>query len=114
MRLRVFLQALEAAGVDCWDISCWRESRRGYFGTETLLSDWVRQFSSKPRIVAGNIMTPQEATDYTNEGHAEAVALARALIVDAQWANKARRGELPRPVLDDSWRVINQGTDPGA
>ncbi|WP_395146236.1 NADH:flavin oxidoreductase [Armatimonas sp.] len=112
--LRGFLQALEAAGVDAWDISCWRESRRGYFGTETLLSNWVRQFSNKPRIVAGNIMTPKEATDYINTGHAEAVALARALIVDAQWANKARRGELPRPVLDDSWRVINQGTDPGA
>jgi 2,4-dienoyl-CoA reductase-like NADH-dependent reductase (Old Yellow Enzyme family) len=112
--LRDFLQALEAAGVDAWDISCWRESRRGYFGTEMLLSDWVQKFSSKPRIVAGNIMTPQEATDYIEEGHAEAVALARALIVDAEWANKAKRGELPRPVLDDSWRVINQGTDPGA
>lgn len=112
--LRAFLQALEAAGVDAWDISCWRESRRGYFSTETLLSNWVRQFSDKPRIVAGNILTPQEADDYINEGHAEAVALARALIVDAQWVNKAKRGELPRPVLDDSWRVINQGTDPGA
>lgn len=112
--LQAFLVALEAAGVDAWDISCWRESRRGYFGTETLLSDWVRQFSSKPRIVAGNILTPQEATDYINEGHAEAVALARALIVDSQWAKKAKKGELPRPVLDDSWRVINQGTDPGA
>ena len=112
--LRDFLQTLEAAGVDAWDISCWRESRRGYFGTETLLSDWVRQFSEKPRIVAGNIMTPQGATDYINEGHAEAVALARALIVDAEWANKAKKGELPHPVLDDSWRVINQGTDPGA
>lgn len=112
--LREFLQALEAAGVDCWDISCWRESRRGYFGTETLLSEWVRQFSDKPRIVAGNILTPQEATDYLAEGHAEAVALARALIVDARWAEKARHGELPHPVSDDAWRVINQGVDPGA
>ena len=109
-----FLVALEAAGVDSWDISCGHESRRGYFGTEMLLSDWVRKFSSKPRIVAGNILTPQEATDYINDGHAEAVALARALIVDAEWANKAKRAELPRPVLDDSWRVINQGTDPSA
>ena len=112
--LRHFLQMLEAAGVDTWDISCWRESRRGYFGTETLLSDWVRKFSEKPRIVAGNILTPKEATDYMDEGHAEAVALARALIVDAAWVQKAKRGELPYPVLDDSWRVINQGTDPGA
>jgi 2,4-dienoyl-CoA reductase-like NADH-dependent reductase (Old Yellow Enzyme family) len=88
--LREFLTALEAAGVDVWDISCWRESRRGYFGTDVFLSDWVKRFSEKPRIVAGNILTPEDAKSYIDEGHAEAIALARALIVDAQWANKAR------------------------
>jgi 2,4-dienoyl-CoA reductase-like NADH-dependent reductase (Old Yellow Enzyme family) len=113
--LKTFLQALEAAGVDVWDISCWRESRRGYFGTEIFLSDWVKRFSEKPRIVAGNILTPEEAESYIGEGHAEAVALARALIVDAAWVNKAREGRAAeiRPVDGDSWRVINQGTDPG-
>lgn len=111
--LGAFLRALEAAGVDAWDISCWRESRRGYFGTEIYLSDWVKRFSNKPRLVAGNLLTPDDATTYLSDGHAEAAVLARALIVDSQWANKARNGELPRPVVDDSWRVINQGTDPG-
>jgi 2,4-dienoyl-CoA reductase-like NADH-dependent reductase (Old Yellow Enzyme family) len=111
--LRAFLEALEAAGVDVWDISCWRESRRGYFGTETLLPDWVRQFSKKPRIVAGNLLTPTEASAYLSEGHTEAVALARALIVDAEWPNKAKVGKLPRAIDGDGWQVINNGIDPG-
>lgn len=111
--LQAFLVALEIAGVDAWDISCWRESRRGYFGTETLLSEWVKRFSNKPRLVAGNLLTPQDAEAYLADGHAEAAVLARALIVDSQWANKAQQGTLPRPVADDSWRSINQGIDPG-
>jgi 2,4-dienoyl-CoA reductase-like NADH-dependent reductase (Old Yellow Enzyme family) len=114
--LQEFLTVLEAAGVDAWDISCWRESRRGYFGTETYLSDWVRRFSTKPRIVAGGILTPAEGAAYIDEGHAEAVALARALIVDAAWANRARAGEgdAIRPVVGNDWQVIGQGIDPGA
>ena len=111
--LQAFLAALEAAGVAAWDISCWRESRRGYFGTETFLPDWVKKFSDKPRIVAGSILTPEDAESYLSEGHAEAVALARALIVDARWAEKARLGETPRPLEGEGWRSINEGVDPG-
>ncbi|MDX1932621.1 MAG: NADH:flavin oxidoreductase [Capsulimonadales bacterium] len=113
--LKTFLASLEDAGVDIWDISCWRESRRGYFGTEVFLSDWVREFSRKPRIVAGNILTPEDAEDYLAGGHAEAVALARAAILDARWVNKAQEGRSAeiRAVGGDEWRVINQGTDPG-
>ena len=68
--LAVFLHTLEAAGVDAWDISCWRESRRGYFGTDIWLPDWVRKFSDKPRIVAGNLLTPQDASKYIADGRA--------------------------------------------
>jgi 2,4-dienoyl-CoA reductase-like NADH-dependent reductase (Old Yellow Enzyme family) len=111
-----FLRALEAAGVDVWHISCWHESRRGYFGTDRYLPDWVRHFSDKPRIVAGNLRTPQETSLYLSEGHAEAAALARALITDAQWVHKARRGEAEtiRPYEEAHWGAINQGVDPGA
>jgi 2,4-dienoyl-CoA reductase-like NADH-dependent reductase (Old Yellow Enzyme family) len=112
--LAAFLAALEEAGVDVWDISCWHESRRGYFGTEVLLPDWVHRFSKKPRLVAGNLLTPESASSYLADGHAEAAVLARALIVDARWAEKARRGEAPSPVDGDAWRVISEGIDPGA
>lgn len=111
--LQAFLVALEAAGVDAWDISCWHESRRGYFGTETFLSDWVKKFSEKPRLVAGNLLTPESAESYLAEGHAEAAVLARALIVDAEWANKARRGESVRPVDVDVRSTLSVGIDPG-
>ena len=76
----------------------------------------MRRFSDKPRIVAGNLRTPQETSLYLWEGHAEAAALARALITDAQWVHKARRGEAEtiRPYEDAHWGAINQGVDPGA
>ncbi|MFY7953049.1 MAG: hypothetical protein ACOVT5_11120, partial [Armatimonadaceae bacterium] len=114
--LGVFLRALEEAGVDAWDISCWHESRRGYFGTDRLLPDHVRDHSHLPRIVAGNLLTPSDASQYIAEGHAEAVALARALIVDSRWVEKARHGhpETIRPVDAEGWRAIQSGIDPGA
>jgi 2,4-dienoyl-CoA reductase-like NADH-dependent reductase (Old Yellow Enzyme family) len=114
--LKTFLNALEAAGVDVWDISCWHESRRGYFDTDIWLPDWVKQFSEKPRIVAGNLLMPLETEAYLAGGHAEAAALARALIADAAWANKTKQGEATaiRPYNDALRAGLNQGKDPAA
>lgn len=111
--LREFLETLEAAGVDAWDISCWKESRRGYFGTDMWLPDWVGQFSDKPRLVAGNLLTPDSAVDYLSGGHAEAAVLARALIADANWANKAAAGDPIRPLEPDDVSGLSLGIDPG-
>lgn len=114
--LGTFLEALEGAGVDVWHISCWHESRRGYFGSDLYLPDWVRRFSDKPRIVAGNLRTPEDASTYLAEGHAEAVGLARALIADAEWVRKTERGETGtiRPYEDAHWAGLSQGRDPSA
>jgi 2,4-dienoyl-CoA reductase-like NADH-dependent reductase (Old Yellow Enzyme family) len=105
--------------VDVWDISCWRESRRGYFGTDVYLSDWVRRFSDRPRIVAGNLQTPADTADYLADDHAEGAALAKALIADAAWVNKAREGRpetiLPIPAdPSDLNHALHRGEDPGA
>lgn len=112
--LEAFITALEAAGVDVWDISCWRDSRRGYFGTDIWLPDWVRKFSDKPRLVAGNLLTPEESSEYVASGHAESVALARALIADAEWANKARntRADAITPYADTMVADLQKGIDP--
>ncbi len=114
--LRIFLNAIEGAGADVWDISCWHESRRGYFGTEIWLPDWVAKFSEKPRLVAGNLMTPEGAEEYLEAGHAECAVLARALIADARWAQKAREGRSGdiRRYEENHRNLINSGTDPGA
>ncbi len=114
--LHDFIVALEAASVDVWDISCWKESRRGYFGTETWLPDYVRQSSDKPRMVAGNLITPADTAEYLAEGHAEVAALARALIGDAEWVDKAQHGypDTIRPVTENSRELLLKGVDPGA
>lgn len=113
--LAEFLGALEAAGVDVWDVSCWHESRRGYFGTDIWLPDWVRRCSPLPRIVAGSLLTPEEAARYLVEGHAEAAALARALIADSAWVRKARAGDSARirPYDDTLGPALKRGEDPG-
>jgi 2,4-dienoyl-CoA reductase-like NADH-dependent reductase (Old Yellow Enzyme family) len=114
--LQEFLQSLEAAGVDVWDISCRQDAWRGYFGTDIYLSDWVKRFSDKPRIVAGNFLLPEETSAYVANGHSEAAALARALISDAEWANKAKHGKPGqiRAYVAEHRSVINEGVDPGA
>lgn len=114
--LAEFMAALEEAGVDLWDISCWHESRRGYFGTDVWLPDWVRRGSTKPRLVAGNLLTPADAATYLAEGHAEAAALARALIGDAAWVAKARAGQADRirPWQEADGPALKRGVDPGA
>ncbi len=108
-----YLSALEEAGVDVWDISCWRESRRGYFGTATLLPEWVRQVSKLPRIVAGNFLDPAGAAEYCERGFAEGIALARGLIADAAWCNRAQSGDVPRAYDDADLQTLRQGIDPG-
>ena len=111
--LSEYLKALEVAGVDVWDISCWRESRRGYFGTTTLLPEWVRRTSSLPRIVAGNFLSPDGAAEYCESGFAEGIALARGLISDASWCERARVGDAYRPYEDADLQVLRNGVDPG-
>lgn len=111
--LAYYLGTLEAAGVDVWDISCWRESRRGYFGTSTLLPEWVRQTSELPRIVAGNFLEPLGAAEYCESGFAEGIALARALISDAKWCKNSRDGVPCRAYSDVDLPTLRGGNDPG-
>ena len=111
--LSTYLKALEDAGVDVWDISCWRESSRGYFGTTTLLPEWVRQVSKLPRIVAGNFLEPVGAAEYCESGYAEGIALARGLISDAAWCARAQVGDAYRPYQDSDLHELHAGRDPG-
>ena len=111
--LAEYLGDIEASGVDVWGISCWRESRRGYFGTSTLLPEWVRRTSKLPRIVAGNFLDAAGAAEYCESGFAEGIALARGLIADAAWCNRAQSGAVPRAYDDADLQLLRQGIDPG-
>jgi mycofactocin system FadH/OYE family oxidoreductase 2 len=48
----------------------------------------------KPIIAVGRINDPVQAEQVLAEGHADMVAMARALIADPEWPNKAKEGRL--------------------
>lgn len=45
-----------------------------------------------PVILVGSITDPEDAERMLAEGHCDIVAMARAIIADPEWANKARQG----------------------
>ena len=46
-----------------------------------------------PVIIVGSITDPEDAERMIAEGHCDAVAMARTVIADPEWANKARLGK---------------------
>jgi len=56
-----------------------------------------------PVVGVGRIVTPAEAERHLAEGDCDFVAMARALIADAEWLSKAARGEDVRPCVAANW-----------
>ena len=101
-------QMLEAAGVDALDLS-------GGTNESPALSRFCIQPPSMPRrvlepharpiteavgiptIIAGRILTPEDAEAVLANGSADFVSLGRALTADAYWPRKAF-GEIPTPI----------------
>jgi 2,4-dienoyl-CoA reductase-like NADH-dependent reductase (Old Yellow Enzyme family) len=101
-------QMLEAAGVDALDLS-------GGTNESPALSRFCIQPPSMPRrtleeharpikaavgiptIIAGRILTPEDAEGVLAAGSADFVSLGRALTADAYWPRKAF-GEIPTPI----------------
>lgn len=54
---------------------------------------YIKKAVSIPVIGAGRITEPAVADQLIAEGKVDFVAMARALLADPEWANKARRGE---------------------
>jgi 2,4-dienoyl-CoA reductase-like NADH-dependent reductase (Old Yellow Enzyme family) len=52
----------------------------------------IRAVSSKPVFLVGRITTPEVAESLLEEGHGDAISLARQLFADPDWANKALEG----------------------
>lgn len=53
----------------------------------------VRDAVSLPTVLAGRIRTPEEAETLLANGYADIVAMARPLIADPEWVNKAAAGQ---------------------
>ncbi|AOG00727.1 MAG: oxidoreductase [Blastomonas fulva] len=109
-QLAVITDSLSEAGVDIFDVSTRVFSTPAFAGSEMGLAGWVRRLSGKAVITVGGIgfdrelaasfAQPTLAIDNLDEvvrrftaGEFDLVALGRALLMDAEWVNKAREGK---------------------
>jgi 2-enoate reductase len=93
-------EKLEKAGLDalyisngCYDAMAWQYPPM--YQKEGLWLDDVAPVTKSvtiPVISAGRILQPKTANDAIKEGKITAAALARQMLADAEWANKAKEG----------------------
>lgn len=108
--LGIIAGALADAGVDILDVSTRHFDAPAFAGSDMGLSGWVRKLTGKPVMTVGGIgfdkdlqssfMEPTAAVDNLGEvarrfaaGEFDLVAIGRAVLMDADWIGKARRGE---------------------
>ena len=108
--LGVITGALADAGVDIFDVSTRRFDAPAFDGSELGLSGWVRKLSGKPVMTVGGIgfdkdlqssfVEPTQPVDNLRDvarrfaaGEFDLVAVGRAVLMDADWIGKVRRGE---------------------
>ena len=91
--------ALEKAGIDCIDVGAgWHESRRPLVhmsvprGAFVYLAEAIKETVDIPVIAGYRINEPRLADSVIAEGKADLVGMARALIADPDFPNKAREG----------------------
>jgi NADPH-dependent 2,4-dienoyl-CoA reductase/sulfur reductase-like enzyme len=68
------------------------------------LADNVRKaVPGTPLIATGAILNPADAEEIIASGRADMVAVGRAMIADAEWANRAKEGKRYRPCIRCNW-----------
>jgi 2,4-dienoyl-CoA reductase (NADPH2) len=95
-----FAQALEAASVDCLDVSAGglhpeasaHPGRRAPLGCFAELAGGIRAAVGVPVIAVGKIATREVAESILEAGQADLVALGRSLIADPDWPHKLYEG----------------------
>jgi 2,4-dienoyl-CoA reductase-like NADH-dependent reductase (Old Yellow Enzyme family) len=96
-----YAQALEAAGVDCLDVSAGTADSPPYTvqpgpkeadGTFADLAASIRAAVAVPVITVGKIATRQVAEAILQAGQADLIALGRQLIADPAWPRKMAEG----------------------
>ncbi len=92
---RVVVNALAAAGLDFLDLSSGGVFKP-WFGESRGIGQWVKSLTDLPVIVAGDLVTPQDAERALAEGHGDVTAIGRAALSDPQWAEHARATLEPR------------------
>ncbi len=100
--LEEMLRCLSDAGVDVFDCSELRQAAPAFVGNALSLASWTRLLSGKPVISGGSAenaaVSPmgeeaeraQLLLRMLKNGEADLVAVGRALLADAEWAEKVR------------------------
>jgi 2,4-dienoyl-CoA reductase-like NADH-dependent reductase (Old Yellow Enzyme family)/thioredoxin reductase len=83
-----------SSGIDkYWDLTTYIETPQLYPHLINLhLAEAMKKAVKIPVVTVGAITMPDEAENILAEGKADGVAMARALLADPEWPNKARSG----------------------
>lgn len=113
--LQILLTGLAEAGVDVFDVSTRRFWEPAFDGSQMSLAAWTRALSGKPTIAVGSVGLDQphhskffrdearidaKTTDLDKllealaRGDFDLVSVGRAVLADADWANKVRAGRM--------------------
>lgn len=104
------LGPLADAGVDIFDVSTRRFEVPAFAGSDMGLAGWTKKLTGKPVMTVGGIgfdkdlqssfVEPTHSTDNLDEvarrfaaGEFDLVAVGRAVLMDADWIGRVRRGE---------------------
>jgi 2,4-dienoyl-CoA reductase-like NADH-dependent reductase (Old Yellow Enzyme family) len=86
---QALVRELEGAGADFLDVSTGGVFK-GWFETVRTIGQWIRGMTELPVIVAGELVTPQDAERAIAEGHGDMAAVGRATLTEPDWAGRAR------------------------
>ncbi|MEA3300396.1 MAG: NADH:flavin oxidoreductase [Pseudomonadota bacterium] len=112
--LEALLGPLADAGVDLFDTSTRVYSRPAFEGSDRTLAGWARQITGKPSMAVGGIGLSKDlqssfaggtvpvnnldqALALFERGEFDLLAVGRSLLVDPEWARKARANEPFKP-----------------
>jgi 2,4-dienoyl-CoA reductase-like NADH-dependent reductase (Old Yellow Enzyme family) len=112
-----FARALEAAGVDCLDISVARgipdpstpegaspisPLKKAPMGTFAWIAAAIKQAVNIPVIAVGRVNSHKVAEEILQQGKADLIAIGRQLIADPFWVKKVAEGRFKEIVACDS------------
>jgi len=93
---RRIAQAIEAAGADAINVSCYTAGciEPGTYeqGWKEYMAQLVKEVVRIPVIAVNNVKEPAIAEQLLTDGACDFVGVARAQLADPQWSNKARLG----------------------
>ena len=110
-QLAAFLAPLTAAGVDSFDCSTRRFWEHEFEGSDLNLAGWVKKLSGVPTITVGSVglnsdfinafagegsqAAPiDDLVKRVGDGEFDLVGVGRALLANADWANRIRNGDI--------------------